>query len=439
MTASRLAGLVAAACLVLAAAEAAARPRVIVSTDAGGTDYDDLQSLVHLFLHADVVDIEGLVSSPYGPGRARHIHDVIDVYARDHARLAHHSADYPHPDALRAVTVQGALESAGAAGFAGPTEGSRWIIERARRDDPRPLWVLVWGGIDDLAQALHDAPDILPKLRVHFIGGPNKKWSAPAYDLVVRECPELWIIESNSTYRGWFTGGDHAGDLGNDTFVERHVAGHGALGDYFARGIAFRGEPRARLKMGDTPSLAYLLHGDAGRPAAGSWGGAFVRAWSRERLVWRRPPTAADVVETFRTVELVLDSSATDDPTVTATLDLEGQRCPGSRAADGRWHFWFCPKESRTWRYAITSGDQAIDGVAGTFRSESPAPHRRHEPAAALPNWWTDDPDPLVAEGPHQGAKTVSRWRGEYLAEFAARLDRCRPDTSPVSGDRGRR
>jgi hypothetical protein len=144
-------------------------------------------------------------------------------------------------------------------------------------------------------------------------------------------------------------------------------------------------------------------------------------------------------VETFRTVELVLDSSAPNDPTVTATLDLEGQRCPGSRAADGRWHFWFCPKESRTWRYAITSGDQAIDGVAGTFRSESPAPHRRHEPAAALPNWWTDDPDPLVAEGPHQGAKTVSRWRGEYLAEFAARLDRCRPDTSPVSGDRGRR
>ena len=55
------------------------RPRVIVSTDAGGTDYDDLQSLVHLFAYADRVEIEGLVSSPYGPGRVAHILDVIDV------------------------------------------------------------------------------------------------------------------------------------------------------------------------------------------------------------------------------------------------------------------------------------------------------------------------------------------------------------------------
>lgn len=439
MTAGRLAGLVASACLALASAEAAERPRLIVSTDAGGTDYDDLQSLVHLLLHADVVDIEGLVSSPYGPGRARHIHDVIDVYARDHERLARHSAHYPHPDALRAMTVQGAVESAGATGFAAPTEGSNWIVARARHDDPRPLWVLVWGGIEDLAQALHDAPDILPKLRVHFIGGPNKKWSAPAYDLLVRDHPGLWIIESNSTYRGWFTGGDQAGDQGNDAFVEQHVAGHGALGDYFARGIAFRGEPRTRLKMGDSPSLAYLLRGDPDRPAAGSWGGAFVRAWSRDRLVLRRPPTSADVVETFRTVELVLESSAAQDPTATATLDLEGQICPGTRDDDGSWHFWFCPKESRTWRYAIASDDGTIDGVEGSFRSESPAPQRRYEPAAGAPNWWTDDPDPLVAEGPHHGAKTVSRWRREYLGAFAERLDRCLPDKPPVSGEPGGR
>jgi hypothetical protein len=436
MRSGRLAGLVAAAGLAIAAAQAGERPRLIVSTDAGGTDYDDLQSLVHLLLYADVIDVEGLVSSPYGPGRARHIRDVIDVYARDHAQLVRQSADYPHPDALRAVTVQGALESAGAAGFAAPTDGSRWIVERARRDDPRPLWVLVWGGIDDLAQALHDAPDILPKLRVHFIGGPNKKWSAPAFDLLVRECPGLWIIESNSTYRGWFTGGDHTGDLGNDAFVERHVAGHGALGDYFARGIAFRGEPRARLKMGDTPSLAFLLHGDRERPDAGSWGGAFVRAWNRKRLVWRRPPTEADVVETFRTVELVLDSPTPRDPAVTATLDLEGQPCPGSRGDDGFWHFWFCPKESRAWRYAIASGDPAIDGIAGTFRSLPPTARRRQEPAAEFPNWWTDDPDPLVSEGPHQGAKTVSRWRREFLHDFAARLDRCRRPDATVSGAR---
>lgn len=42
------------------------RHRVIVSTDIGGTDFDDFQSMVHLLLYADVLDIEGLISSPYG-------------------------------------------------------------------------------------------------------------------------------------------------------------------------------------------------------------------------------------------------------------------------------------------------------------------------------------------------------------------------------------
>jgi len=428
------------ACLLAIPERAAAeRPRVIVSTDAGGTDYDDLQSLVHLMLHADVIDIEGLVSSPYGPGRVQDIHAVIDVYARDHAALTRHSPSYPDPDALRAVTVQGAVASAGAAGFAASTDGSRWIVERARHDDARPLWVLVWGGIDDLAQALHDAPDILPKLRVHFIGGPNKKWSAPAYDLIVRDFPGLWIIESNSTYRGWFTGGDQSGEWGNDTFVQRHVAGHGALGDYVARGIVFRNEPRSLLKMGDTPSLAYLPHGDPDRPVVGSWGGAFVRAWDRRRLVWRRPPGPDDAVETFRTVELVLPASAGRDPPVTATLDLDGQACPGELAADGALHFWFCPKESKVWRYGIVSDDPAVDRIAGTFHSEPPPIDRRRQPADEFPRWWTDDPDPRVAEGSHQGAKTVSRWRRDYLQDFAERLDRCRPDTDPVSGGRAGR
>jgi hypothetical protein len=403
------------------------RPRVIVSTDVGGTDYDDFQSLVHLLLYADLVEIEGIVSSPYGAGRTTHIHDVIDVYARDHAALRRHSRGYPEPEALRRITVQGATESAGAAGFAEPTAGSRHIVTAARRDDPRPLWVLVWGGIDDVAQAAHDAPAIVPHLRVHFIGGPNKKWSATAYDYLVREHPGLWIIESNATYRGWFTGGDQSGPWGNDAFVAEHAAAHGALGDYLATGIAFGGEPRTHLKMGDSPALAYLLNGRLDDPSHGSWGGRFVRAWDRERLVWRRPPTESDVVETFRVVELVLESPTVASPSCTATLDLAGQRCPGTRDPAGAWHFWFCPKESRLWRYAIASDDPSIDGVVGAFRSEPAAAARRYEPSSRFPNWWTDDPDPAVAEGPHQGAKTVSHWRREFLGDFAERLDRCQP------------
>jgi hypothetical protein len=191
----------------MASSSADFRPRIIVSTDIGGTDFDDYQSLVHLLVYADVFDIEGIVSSPYGPGRKEHILQVLDAYAQDYPNLRSHSADYPAPDALRAISKQGAIDSAGLVGFGKPTEGSEWIVKCAKRDDPRPLWILVWGGIDDLAQALHDEPAIKGKLRVYFIGGPNKKWSAPAYDYIAREHPDLWIIEANDTYRGWFVGG----------------------------------------------------------------------------------------------------------------------------------------------------------------------------------------------------------------------------------------
>jgi len=165
------------------------RPRVLVSTDIGGTDPDDFQSMVHLLLYADVLELEGLVSSPFGPGRARHILEVIAEYEKDYPALRGHSALYPKPAFLRGITKEGALESPGPAGVGKPTEGSQWIVRCARKRDARPLYVLVWGGIEDLAQALHDAPEILPKLRVYFIGGPNKMWSVDAYDYVERRHP----------------------------------------------------------------------------------------------------------------------------------------------------------------------------------------------------------------------------------------------------------
>src|SRR5699024_10609171 len=162
------------------------------------------QSMVHLLLYADVLDIEGLISSPYGPGRKEDILEVIDHYEQDYPKLKSYSDKYPTPDALRAITKQGATKRAGYQGVGASTEGSEWIIKRARADDPRPIHVLVWGGIEDLAQALYDAPDILPKLRVYWIGGPNKKWSPDAYQYIADHHPELWIIEANATYRGWF-------------------------------------------------------------------------------------------------------------------------------------------------------------------------------------------------------------------------------------------
>ncbi len=390
----------------------AGRPRVVVSTDIGGTDPDDYQSMVHLLLYADALDIEGLISSPYGPGRARHIHEVLDRYERDYAALRRHSAVYPAPDALRAIVKQGALESPGPAGVGEATEGSNWIVTCARRRDPRPLYVLVWGGIEDLAQALRDAPDILPKLRVYFIGGPNKMWSVNAYHYVEQRHPKLWMIEANATYRGWFTGGDQTGEWGNTAFPARHIAGRGALGEFFMTQL------KGVIKMGDTPSVMYLLHGDPERPDRPGWGGQFARVWDARLTVFDRMTTAADTAEVFGVVEFRLPAPA-NAAGARAVFDNR-VAIPGA-VEGGRLVFRFAPRDAKVWNYRIEAGGETREGQ---FTAAPPAKEKTARASRVHPNWWIDDPRPEAAEGIHPGARSVNRWRREFLADFAARFRR---------------
>jgi len=405
------------------AQQATAKPRVIVSTDIGGTDFDDFQSLVHLLLYADVIDLEGLVASPWGEGRdrKRHLLDIIKAYETDYPKLKTWSAAYPTPARLRSITRQGGSDLATPPGWGQPTEGSRWIVDSARRADARPLWVLLWGGFEDLAQALHDAPDIKPKLCVYMIGGPNKKWSNAAYDYLAREHADLWMIENNSTYRGWFVGGDQSGDLGNAAFVERHFMGankgRSALGDYFL-------SIESHIKMGDTPSLTYVLGANPENPAAGGWGGSFVRAWDRPRVTYDGAPPPDTVVETFAVMEMRYRPAGKAPATPRAVLVADKQEFPGFPQADGSWRFYFSPKEDKTWTFRIASNHPGLDGQTGGFVSRMAAPELARQPSSRYPNWWTDDPEPALREGLHQGAKTISRHREAFLRDFAERLRR---------------
>ncbi|WP_077248640.1 nucleoside hydrolase-like domain-containing protein [Kluyvera georgiana] len=408
------------------------KPRVIVSTDIGGTDFDDYQSLVHLLLFADTMQLEGLISSPWGPvrDRANEILKTIDRYAVDYPTLKTWSRDYPSPDYLRGITRQGGMDSAPPEGYSQPTEGSKLIIEAAKRSDPRPLWILVWGGIDDLAQALHDDPTIKPKIRVYYIGGPNKKWSTAAYNYIFRHHPDLHIIENNSTYRGWFTGGDQTGDLDGATFVARHIKGHGALGDFFnAYGAG-------QLKMGDTPAVAWVLGPNPEDPTQESKGGGrFVRAWDRPAYTFNGAPTSADVVETYGMVELIVRPEGIAPAGTTANLVVPASatvtdRFPGFADADGVWHFRFVPKASQVWTYTIESSWPALNNsTGGSFKSVPPVTLTSATPSSRYPNWWTDNPDPALSEevppfGPQQGIKTINQWRASYLADFADRAER---------------
>ena len=400
------------------------RHRVIVSTDIGGSDPDDFQSMVHLLLCSEMFDLEGLISSPWGAGRTRHIIEVIDQYAIDYPNLRTYSDRYLPPDRLRGITKQGELDFAVGRGYAKPTEGSEWIARCAARPDPRSLYVLVWGTIEDVAQALHDHPPIKNKLRVYFIAGPNKKWGTAAYNYIEQNHPDLWMIENNSTYTGWFVGGDQSGDMGNTSFVETHVAGHGALGTYFAK---FR---KGEMKMGDTPSVSYMF-GHPDDPEKESWGGRFVRAWQRPKVVWERMPTAADQIEVFGIAEFVVKGPA--DQKIETSLVIAGQEFPGAYEGNGIHRLRFMPKSVGLWNYKVKSNHPALSGLQGQFTSVPPAADSASRPSKRYPQWWTDDPNPEFSEGPHLGAKTVSRWRSQFLTDFARRMDRCQ---QPARGGR---
>ncbi|MFC1719064.1 DUF1593 domain-containing protein [Candidatus Poribacteria bacterium] len=262
------------------------RYRVIISSDIGGSDEDDIQSMVHFLLYSDLFDTEGLISSPPYKGRKSDILDVINEYEKDYPSLKTYSDKYPTADYLRSITKQGAIDLAPAAGYSNATEGSDWIIECAKREDPRPLYVLVWGSITDIAQALHDDPGIKEKIRVNFIASWNEKSDPNSFNYIDKNHPDTWLIYNNTTFRGWYMGGNQSGDLGNQSFVNAHIRGHGALGDYFAP------LKKGMIKMGDTPTMSFLLRGTPEDPTKDSWGGRFVRVKDRPNW-WEDDPDSA--------------------------------------------------------------------------------------------------------------------------------------------------
>ena len=247
------------------------KPRILISTDIGGTDPDDNQSVAHFLMYSNLFDTEGLVSSPsYGNGSKEELFRMIDLYEKDLPRLQAHENGFSTPDELRSICKQGSKGAAPFCGYGEPTEGSEWIVSCARRESGRPLWILVWGGLDDVAQALHDAPDIEKNIRVYWIGGPNKKWSVDSYHYITANFPNLWFIENNTSYRG-FTADKKKQDAYNANFYETYVRGAGNLGADFID--YYEGLP----KLGDTPSLLYMMDGDPNNPYRESWGGSFCK------------------------------------------------------------------------------------------------------------------------------------------------------------------
>ena len=396
------------------------RQRVLVSTDIGGTDPDDNQSMAHMLMYTDRFDLEGIVSSPsYGEGNKEEILRMIDLYEKDLPVLGKHIGGLMSPDSLRAITRQGRKGAAPYCGYTTPTEGSEWIVECARRQSDRPLWISVWGGLEDVAQALHDAPDIAGKIKVHWIGGPNKKWSTNSYAYIVENFPDLYMIEDNASYRGFIAEKKNP-DRYNAGFYEAYLAGAGNLGRDFIR--YYDGLP----KMGDTPALLYVMDGDPDDPTGESWGGSFEPTRRSSRAVFHRPVTAADTVPVYSIIELHIKGPVKDDiapDSVCFRMDIRNQKWDGFYLGNGDYAVRHSTYYLGTLPYTITSDIPGFPCHEGAITVENLWPGREsatdYEVGA---NWYTDKADPALFWKKLQGAQTVLKWREAVMEDWGKRL-----------------
>jgi hypothetical protein len=276
-----------------------AKARVIVMTDIAN-EPDDQMSLVRFLLYSNQFEVEGLVAttSTWMKNRVRPdvISSLIEAYGKVQPNLLKHAEGFPPAGALQAVVVTGqagyGMESVGPDKV---SPGAELIIRAAERADPRPLWVLGWGGANTLAQALStvrstrtvaQAAAIVAKLRVYTISDQDD-----AGPWIRREFPALHYVASPSSqngeeyYTATWTGisGDRyyrnapGADFTtfSDDWVNANIRAKGPLGKLYPYPCC--------IHEGDTPSFLGLIDNglaSAMSPAFGGWGG---------RYVWRQP------------------------------------------------------------------------------------------------------------------------------------------------------
>lgn len=243
--------------------------RMIVTTDIGGSDPDDIQSLVHLMVMLNDVDLEGVISQhawvPYGTGAIDVIDSVIDAYEKVLPNLRIHGNGYPDANAIRSVVKIGQPQAAMACvGEDKDSEGSEWIIKVVDKKDERPVWIAAWSGMNTLAQALwkvrhtrspEDVDKFVSKLRVYDILGQD---DAGAW--IAKNFPQLIYIRNNAVY-GW---------TNSDEWYRKNVQEIGPLGKVYAS--------RMWATEGDTPSFLYCIDNGLNAPEYidfGGWGGRF--------------------------------------------------------------------------------------------------------------------------------------------------------------------
>jgi len=255
--------------------------RVIILTDIEA-DPDDTQSLVRLLLYANEIDIKGLVATTScwlkSEVNPESINRIIKAYGEVHPNLLKHDDDFPGADQLLQLVKQGLPEyGMPGVGDGKDSEGSDWIIQELEKDDDRPLWISVWGGVNTLAQTLYkieqtksakEAKRLISKLRVYTISDQDDSgiW-------IRNNFPDLFYIVTPGDHYGsatWtgintFVKGINNEEISNSWIAKNIQQGHGPLGASYPD-VAWGME-------GDTPSWLSLIQNGLNEPEHPDWGG----------------------------------------------------------------------------------------------------------------------------------------------------------------------
>ena len=273
------------------------RPRVIILTDISN-EPDDEQSMVRYLCYANEFDTEALIATTSCWLRDRvapeKIRERIVAYGKVHNNLIKHAQGYPTSESLMNLVTTGPMVfGMSAVGEGKSSPGSKRIITIVDKDDPRPVYISIWGGANTLAQALWevrntrskaDVKKFVSKLRVYTISdqddtGPWMRREFPGLFYIVTPGFEenggkgyhfaTWVGISGDKFHGHFNGADF--DLVSNSWLDKHIRkDHGPLGAL---------HPQTEYLMeGDTPSFFWLIPtglSDPEHPDYGSWGGRY--------------------------------------------------------------------------------------------------------------------------------------------------------------------
>lgn len=135
----------------------AAKIRVIVDTDAKN-EADDQYAIVH-FLLSPTMDVRAVTAAHF------------EGKAGDGGSMERSFREIEKLLSLMEIEDVPALKGQRGPGDAELSDGVKFIIDEARKDDPRPLYVAVLGAATNLAAALRAAPEIGERITAVWNGG----------------------------------------------------------------------------------------------------------------------------------------------------------------------------------------------------------------------------------------------------------------------------